>query len=402
LKFTDAPADLPGQASRTFLGVQIQCAQCHDHKTEKWKQADFRRLANAFLHVDIDQLDKGPAKGIVRRVELKDAERMLPRAAKMADLVAAGKEKPTALDGADLNKGAGTRKALAAWVTSPQNPWFAKAIVNRMWGHFLGRGFTDPVDDFRESNPPTLPTLLDALAEDFVKHGYDLRHLQTTIALTRAYGLSASGSAKAGDDNRYWARFKLSPLGPEELVNALFAATDVETAAKRAGITNIDALRAQVQKSFTFLFDVDEEFDTQDYVGTVTQSLTLMNGGLVGYGSRALPGAMLAQVLAQNLSAEATIDAIYVRVLCRPATTAERARWQAHIDATVANPQVSAPSASVGVAPQGKPGKGPKKPAQDPLARIGSKAGPPVDAKTQAYEDLVWTLLNSSEFLFNH
>ena len=319
----------------------------------------------------------------------------------MSDLTAAGKERPTALDGTDLNKGAGTRKALASWITARENPWFAKAIVNRMWGHFLGRGFTDPVDDFRESNPPTLPSVLDALAQDFVKHGYDLKYLQTTIAMTRAYGLSASASAKAGDDNRHWARFKLAPLGPEELVNALFSATDVETAAKRAGITNIDALRAQVQKSFTFLFDVDEEFDTQDYVGTVTQSLTLMNGGLVGHGSRALPGAMLGQALAQNLPTAETIDAIYMRVLSRPATAAERTRWQAHLDATIANP-AAPPAAPAPAPPPGKPIKGGKKAAQDPLSRIGNKAGATADPKTQAYEDLVWTLLNSSEFLFNH
>ena len=157
LRYQEAPQDMAGAASRTLLGVQIQCAQCHDHKTEKWTQKDFQSFAAAFLRTRLEPVDDADAmvggKGMVRRVDLTDLDRPAPRfARKMADVDAIAKARPAAIDGTDLGGGEGVRVALARWVTAPDNPWFARAFVNRMWGHFLGRGFVDPVDDLRPSN----------------------------------------------------------------------------------------------------------------------------------------------------------------------------------------------------------------------------------------------------------
>jgi hypothetical protein len=388
LRFEQAPQDLAGNASRIFLGVQIQCAQCHDHKTEKWTQADFRRFAAAFLHAKIDPVDK-KEKGVVRRVELVDLPRVAPRFAKNADVAPIAQAKATALDGTDLEKGDGTRKALATWMTARANPWFAKAFVNRMWGHFLGRGFYDPVDDMRDVNTPSMPQLLDRIAADFVAHDYDIAHLVRTICATEAYQLAASASSKPDPENRLWTRFHLVPLGPEELLNALVRATDLESAAKKAGIKDLDQLRLQLVRQYAFLFDVDETDDVPDYSGTVTQALSLLNGQLLGQGARALPGSALDDVLAKPGDDASKIDALVMRVLSRKPTDAERTKWVDYVQIAEKTPRATIPPPR-----RGGPGAG-------PLARLGNKVAP-VDARRAAYEDITWALLNSSEFVFNH
>lgn len=349
LRFEQSPQDLAGNASRVFLGVQIQCAQCHDHKTEKWKQDDFRKFASGFLHARVEPIDDKDKK-TVRRVEIVDIPRVAPRFAKNVETAPIAKTTPTALDGTDLAKGEGTRQALATWMTAKENPWFAKAFVNRMWGHFLGRGFVDPVDDVRPSNPATMPRLLDELAADFAAHDFDIKHLVHAITRTEAYQLSATKTdAGAGTDpeNKLWARFHLVPLGPEELLNALIGVT---------GVKKLEQQRMQLVRQYAFLFDVDETDDTPDYSGTVSQALALLNGSLTAQGAKALPASALAGVLAMSGDDGAKIDALSLRVLSRPPTDAEREKWTAYVK------------------------KGGKK----------------------AYEDVLWAMLNSSEFVFNH
>jgi hypothetical protein len=389
LRYEQAPLDLAGSASRVFLGVQIQCAQCHDHKTEKWKQDDFRRFASGFLHSRINRIDVGPAMGMTQRLELIDLDRVAPRFAGNPELSPVAKSKATALDGTDLEKGTGTRKALAEWMTSKENPWFARAIVNRMWGHFLGRGFTNPVDDMRASNPETMPQLLDLLAADFVANDYDLKHLIRVITQAEVYNLAASAGAKPDAENKLWARFHLEPLGPEELMNALLRATNVEATAERAGIKNLDQLRVQLVRQYAFLFDVDEEMEAPDYSGTVTQALALLNGQLTGQGSRALPGSALEDTIAGASDNDDghKIDALYLRVLSRHPSGEELARWTNYVQIADKTPRATIPPPK-----KGGPGQG-------PLGRLGPR---PSDPRRAAYEDVLWAMLNSSEFSFNH
>ena len=389
LRFEGTPQDLAGNASRIFLGVQIQCAQCHDHKTEKWKQEDYRRFASAFLHHRVEPIDRGKPMGNMKRVEVVDLGKVGQRFAKNADIAPIAQSKATALDGTDLEKGEGTRKALATWMTARENPWFAKAFVNRMWGHFLGRGFYDPVDDMRAVNTPTMPELLDKIAADWALHDYDIPYLIRAICATEAYQLAASANAKPDPENTYWTRFHLVPLGPEELLNGLLRATDLESAAKKAGIQNMDALRLQLVRQYAFLFDTDETDDVPDYSGTVTQALSLLNGQLVGQGARAIPGSALDDVLAKPGDDGSKIDALVLRVLSRKPTDAERAKWVNYVQIAGKTPRATIPPPK-----RGGPGGG-------PLGRLGNR-GPPVDARRAAYEDVMWALLNSSEFVFNH
>jgi len=388
LRFEQSPSDLAGAASRIFLGVQIQCAQCHDHKTEKWTQDDYRRFTSAFLHARVEPVDP-KQKGVIRRVELTDFARVPPRFVKNPESAPIARAKPTALDGTDLDKGEGTRKALAAWMTSKDNPWFARAFVNRMWGHFLGRGFYDPVDDMRASNAPAMPELLDRIAADFAAHDFDVAYLIRTITATEVYQLAASADAKPDPENQLWGRFHLVPLGPEELLNALLRATDLESAARKAGVQNIEQLRMQLLRQYAFLFETDEVDDVPDFSGTVTQALSLLNGQLVGLGARGVPGSALDAVLASPGDDGDKIDRLALRVLSRKPTAEERARWVTYVEVAVKTPRATIPPPK-----KGGPGAG-------PLGRLGARGGA-ADPRRAAYEDLLWAMLNSSEFVFNH
>jgi hypothetical protein len=390
LRFEQNPQDLGGTASRVLLGVQIQCAQCHDHKTERWKQDDFRRFSTAFLRSKIEFVDDGKTPGMLRRARLVDSIGTPPRFTKRAELAPIVRAKATALDGTNLERGTETRRALATWITSKDNPWFAKAFVNRMWGHFLGRGFVEPVDDLRPSNAGVMPEVLDRMAADFALHGFDVQRLIRTICATEAYHLTASGSGQVDPENHLWATFHLVPLGAEELLNSVFRVTALEQAARRAKIDNIDDIRRNVAKSYQILFDVDEEEDAPQYSGTIAQALSLLNGALVGNGSRSFPGSMLSDLLSEPGSDTAKIDALTLRVLARHATAEEEKRFGAYVETAM---ERAGTGTGTGTGAERKPRRG--------LDRLGGRRAPG-SPKVQAYEDILWAMLNSSEFTFNH
>jgi hypothetical protein len=424
VKYREAPQDLAGNASRVFLGVQIQCAQCHDHKTEKWKQEDFQSLASCFMRTRAEVIDKGALMGNIRRIDVVDIGRPLPRHVKNPSLAPFATAVPRALDGTDLSQAPDARQALAAWMTSPKNPWFAEAIVNRMWGHFLGRGFVDPIDDLRPSNPAAAPEVFQKLSEDFVAQGYDLKHLVRVITATEAYQLSSTGrrngatplaAGPAGGSDKLWSRFRLEPLGPEELLNALMDATGVEDTLRRTK-ADIQKIRSGLFAAYSHLFDVDEEFDQTDFEGTVSQALALLNGRLVGGGTSGLPGSALDTILARPDSDADKILALYLRTLSRRPGAEEVDYFTRYVNephndpADVPVPGSALPSPSASNKPGlagGSGGKVNKKKGGDrgepePLARLEERDARTRDPKRRAYEDIFWELLNSSEFTFNH
>jgi len=418
LKYQGKPEDLSGNASRIFLGVQIQCAQCHDHKTEKWKQDDFRRFTACFVNsrprpIVADKMAKD------YRVELIDLNRpFMPRGRNPKMLEAAKNAQPyllaspAALDGTDFSATANRRQALAAWMTAPENPWFAEAIVNRLWSHFLGRGFIEPVDDFRPSNPAVMPDLLKRLADDFVASDYDLKHLIKTICATQVYQLSATATGKPDQGNTLWARYRLTQMTPDETLDAVIAATNLQPVLEKQFGANVDQMKANVQQQFSFLFDVDEEFEQKEFEGTIPQALMLLNGGLTNRGVSPIPGTALSDVLAMPGGDEAKIESLYLRTLSRKPTSSEVSRWVEFVNAPrdVVVEQGAAPpplnprqQRLIARPQQGK--KGGQGGGADAFNRLG--AGPRLRAsganpRQQAYEDLFWALLNSSEFMFNH
>jgi len=420
LKYRDAPQDLAGSASRLFLGVQIQCAQCHDHKTESWKQDDFRRFAACFARTKSEPIDQGKVIGR-RRVFVEDLGRPLPRFVRNPDLAPITMAQPAALDGVALGASPDVRRALASWMTARTNPWFARAIVNRMWGHFLGRGFVDPVDDLRDSNPATMPDVLTRLSEDFAASGDDLKALIRTIAATEAYQLAtgarreAWGGADADDAARLWARFHVTPLGPNELLRSILDVTGVEEALGRGNRANLDRIRFQLNQRYSFLFDLDEELEQTEFEGTVAQALALLNGDLVGGGTAGVVGGALDAILREPGSDADKVVALYVRTVTRTPSDQELEYWTRYVNEP-RSPEAAGEGGRSVVPPplprnkvQGKAGNKtgaakPSKPAgSDALARLELRdlsAHP--DARRQAYADLFWALLNSSEFTLNH
>ena len=194
----------------------------------------------------------GPMQKGLRRALVRDIDRPLPRFMRDPDLAVIGRAQPTALDGKAIE--GNPREGIASWITT--NPWFARALVNRMWAHFLGRGFIDPIDDIRPSNLSDAPELEAKLASDFAAHHYDLKRLVRLIALSRAYGLATDDKPPV-----LWSRFRAQPLGHNEMLDAIVQATQVDDALRRLGRFNVEELLERVRTLYGFVFDVDEEFD---------------------------------------------------------------------------------------------------------------------------------------------
>jgi hypothetical protein len=322
---------------------------------------------------------------MLRRFDLVDTPRVAfvpPKAEENRIYIEAA---PRALDGTRLPLDNTRRRVLAAWMTDPKNPWFAKAIVNRMWAHFMGRGFTEPIDDFRPSNPPVLPGLLEALVGDFMQHGCDLQRLIRTICLSRAYQLESAGVKGEGGE-ALWSSHRLKPMAPEVLLDALVDATDLKPVLERVAGERLDRMKQGLLRQFVFLFDVDEDREQEDFQGTLPQALLLLNGRLTNDGTRPIPGAALQQAL-QLQGDGARIEALYLRAYGRLPRAEEQARWTAFLNAE----RTAAPAMAPPADPKG------------PAARLDRQAAKaPGNPKAQALGDVFWCLLNSSEFSFNH
>jgi hypothetical protein len=217
------PDELAPMVSRLFLGVQLDCAKCHQHPSEKWSQTDFYSFAAFFSRIG--------RKGVGISAPISGGEEvMFVKDAGGVKHPLTGQELlPTPLLGVPLTITADRdpRVVLAEWATAKDNPFFAKVIVNRVWAELMGRGLVDPVDDLRDTNPPTNPALLDALADDFRKNGHDLKKLISTIAASHAFALSSQASDTNVADTRNYSRHYRQRLRAEALLDAVSDVTGV-------------------------------------------------------------------------------------------------------------------------------------------------------------------------------
>ncbi len=199
--------------SQLFLGQRMQCAQCHHHPYEKWSQADYWSFGAAFSQVAFKSGSQPGEdiivhrRGVAQATNKKNGQQMKP----------AGLAEPAFQLSADDDP----RQFLAGWITAPKNPWFAKAVANRYWKHFFGRGLVDPEDDLRDTNPPTNSELLDALAAHFVTSGFDLKELVRVIARSTTYQLSAEPNQYNGRDRHQFSRFYPRRLPAEVLFDSV-------------------------------------------------------------------------------------------------------------------------------------------------------------------------------------
>jgi len=206
------PEDVATLVAQVFLGVRIECAKCHHHPLDKWSQHDFYQFAAFFGQVG-QQGNRG-SKGFTI-YHSGEGEIKHPMTQEVMH--------PTPLEGppAVFDTGADPRVALADWMANPENTFVARAAVNRVWGEFMGRGIVHPVDDFRVSNPPSNGPLLDALARDFVKHGYDLKHVMRKIMRSRVYQLSSFATEYNTLDTKNFSRYYRKRLPAEVLQDAV-------------------------------------------------------------------------------------------------------------------------------------------------------------------------------------
>jgi hypothetical protein len=354
------PAELTTLVGQIFLGVRLDCAKCHHHPFEVWSQDDFYNFAAFFGRIG--------RKGVGISAPISGGEETMftsQSAGNVKHPLTGRVMTPTPLLGKalDIPPDRDPRDVLAAWATAPENPFFAKVIVNRVWADLMGRGIVDPVDDLRATNPPSNPELLDALAVDFRQNGYDLKKLIRTIATSHVYSLSTAPNDRNAADLRNYSRHYRQRLRAEVLLDMASDVTGVpETfAAMPPGSRAIEVWTARSPSEFLDSFGrPDPNQDppcerTSDT--TVVQALHLMNSPNLHRKVTADNGR--AAALAKSDKAPAAIvEELYLLAYCRPPTDAER-------------------SAAV-----------------RRFERDGT-------TRRQATEDLMWALLNTPEFVFN-
>jgi hypothetical protein len=343
--------------AQLFLGLRIQCARCHHHPFEKWSQQDYYGFAAFYSQV-------GRKKGL-----RQNEERIFhkPGIAQATNPKTQQAVKPTGLGSKPLELDANTdpRHALVDWMAEPNNPFFAKALVNRYWKHFFGRGLVDPEDDMRVTNPATNPALLDSLAKDFIDHKFDLKHLVRTITNSQVYQLSAEPNEWNRDDKQNFSRYYPKRLNAEVLLDSIdqLAGTNSNFGQIPVGTRAVQLPDNGFNSYFLTVFGKPESSSAceceRSGEANLAQSLHLLNSGEIqgkltaGNGRAALMSADKAR------EHSAKLRELYLLAFSREPAPEELTIALGHIQKNAETP-------------------------------------------ARAYEDIVWALINTKEFLFNH
>jgi hypothetical protein len=332
------PENLAAATARVFLGVQIECAQCHDHPFAKWTRDQFWQTAAFFAGVERH------GDGVFDPVS--DSRRR--------DLAVPNSKRSIAaafLDGTEPTwaAAANPRAVLAGWVTAKGNPYFARAGANRVWAHLFGRGIVDPPDDFYDGNPPSHPELLDELARAFAAADFDLKYLTRAVCRTKAYRRTSARPAPTPDDARLFARMAVKGLTGEQLFDSLALATGYRDPPGRASARG------------AFLSQFARTGRPAEPETSITQALTLMNGRLLNR-LTTLDGSpvLLAVGETPGMTTADRVEALYVAALSRKPTAAEQERMTAFV--------------------------------------VTAGTG----RQSERLADVFWVLLNSAEFRLNH
>ena len=313
--------DLTDLTSRYFLGIRLNCAQCHDHPFVKWKQEEFWGMAAFFTQIQTPKR----AKQVYERGVVDDPSLTL------ADLRDAGApdgfmlRSPTFLGGQKLSATkASDRTALAEWITASQNPYFARAMVNRTWWRLMGRGIVQPVDDMHEANAPSHPQLLDLLARRFVESGFDLKFLTRGIVLSRAYQRTSQPGESADKQAALFGRMSIKVLSAGQLYDSL------ETiAGPAAKVTGID-VRQGARWEFTQFFGDSGDPDPTAYRRGIPHLLRQMNSGQ--FTRRNLDGLVTRLNSPADRSREETASDLFLTILSRRPTENEFRQAKSYVD----------------------------------------------------------------------
>ncbi len=339
-------ADIAAEVSRVFLGIQIQCAQCHDHFTDRWRRRQFHEFAAFFPRIEIVRdegmgLDRfrvasrdegpsdpgkaaGPRRGRLEHAmpHLDDPSR--PGTVMRAKFFLTGDVVP--LGTPDLER----RRAVATWITAAENPWFARAIVNRVWGELVGTGFYAGIDDIGPDREPREAGELDRLCGEFVDAGHDLRVLFRSIMATPAY---QSVARSRSEPEAGLAASCPQRLRADQLFTQLLAALDADEPGPRAAPGSRGGRTPFAPRApFAQVFGYDPSIPRDEVVGSIPQALLLMNGQPLARAiDDARPASALGRLLAEHADDRALADALYVRVLARHPSPEELETCLAHV-----------------------------------------------------------------------
>ena len=334
--------------AQAFLGIRVQCAQCHNHPFDRWTMDDYYGFA-AFFHHVTRKRGEDYREWIVYR-----------RAGEMRHPVTNKNVPPKFLGGATPEQEKmGRREVVAAWITSPDNPYFAKNIANRLWSLFFGQGIVEPVDDIRISNPPTNLQLYEALAERLISYDFDVKRLVLDIVQSDAYGRSCQHPTEA-PITRDFGRAQYRRLPAAVLLDCVSQVT--QSSGRYRGLDPGDsAINIPIEDNYFLRSFGRSDRDSvcaceSDAQPTLSQALHLLNGETTNKKIR--DGKLVESKIAEGLSVDAIIDDLYLRCLSRKPTDDERQR----------------------------------------LAGIVQRSEQP----QTGLEDVFWAILNSREFVFNH
>ena len=335
--------------SELFMGARLRCANCHNHPLDKWTQDDYHGLAAIFAKIENEQIvSVKPTGKVIHPVTRENAKLRIPGERFLSTDVVDG------------------RGELADWLTHPDNPYFVKAIVNRLWKATMGRGLVEPVDDFRSTNPATHPELLAALSEDFTANGYDIRHTLRQITLSNAYARSAKALPQNRTDDRFYSRALQKQLSPEVLADAISDVLGVpdQYGNQPEGTRAVALIDPNTQsEALDILGRCSRESSCETSIATsdgLQRKLHLFNGDLLN-ARIGVSGSRLDKLIISGKLPMEIISDFYLAALSRHPTENEKRFWMKHI-----NVEASA------------------------------------NSQRFILEDMVWSLLTCNEFVTNH
>lgn len=365
------PEETVSEISRIFLGVQIQCAQCHDHPTDRWKREQFHELAAFFPRVSsrivlmperreiavvANDSSLGRFRGPMNMRRFGTPEHYMPD---LKDPASRGKlMKPVFFVTGDSlplgTKDADRRGELAKWITATDNPYFAKALVNRLWSELVGEGFYEPVDDIGPDRDGVAPQTLAYLAEQFTASGYDVKWLFRTILATAHYQLPSA--SRRNPAARPFAANVAQPLRADQLFDNVLSALDLsEPSPPPGGFYAALRFNRSPRAVFNQVFGYDPSQRRDEIGGSIPQALLMMNSPVINRPISAVGNTGLARLLREIKDDEALLGELYLKTLSREPTASEVQTCRLYIQE--------------------------------------------VNNRGEAFEDLLWSLVNSSEFL---
>lgn len=331
-RWADAPENAAGQVTRVFLGVRMQCAQCHDHPYEDVTQQSFWETAAFFQGLRAIRPNRQRGEKVWRLKQSGNGRLKIPDTDKtvMAKYVFA--------DADPITKPAERRTVLGDLMTSKENPYFSLALVNWMWAQLLGQGMINPIDDMSFGNRlrPAHAEAYYMLALDFAKNGFDLARLTRIIMQTQVFQCSTQPNASNKYDSRFFSKATPRAMTPEQLMNSVAEIGGLNQLVSQSmsrgqtGDRYINQMRRQM-RNFINLYDNDEMSEALDFQGSIPLALFLMNSDMAG-SFLMYKDSPIRDIAESNMGMKTAVENLFYRVMSRPPTTAELQRFRTFIN----------------------------------------------------------------------